>query len=125
MTLQQELGRRVFDGFGFSSRSASLFARPESPEELAGLLRRASEEGQTVGLRGSGRSYGDAAMNGGNIVLDVTGMKKILSWDPTEGIVEVEPGVTIEQLWRSTLADGWWPAVVPGTMFPTLAGCAA
>ncbi len=125
MTLQQELGRRVFDGFGFSSRSASLFARPQSGEELAAILRRAGEEGLTVGLRGSGRSYGDAAMNGGNVVLDVTGMRKILSWDPQSGIAEVEPGVTIEQLWRSTLADGWWPAVVPGTMFPTLAGCAA
>src|SRR5439155_23291644 len=27
--------------------------------------------------------------------------------------------------WRHALPDGWWPAVVPGTMFPTLGGCVA
>jgi FAD/FMN-containing dehydrogenase len=36
-----------------------------------------------------------------------------------------EPGVTIAQMWRHTLADGWWPPVVPGTMAVTLGGAAA
>lgn len=124
-TLQQSLGRRVFDGFGYSTRSTSLCAQPRAAEEIAAIFRRASEEGATVAMRGSGRSYGDAALNGGGVVLDTTGMDQILAWDPATGIAEVGPGVTIEKLWRSTLADGWWPAVVPGTMAPTLAGCAA
>ena len=34
-----------------------------------------------------------------------------------------EPGLTIEGLWRRTIQDGYWPAVVPGTMHPTLGGC--
>nr|MBC8332802.1 FAD-binding oxidoreductase [Anaerolineae bacterium] len=32
---------------------------------------------------------------------------------------------TIQQLWQYTLEDGWWPAVVPGTMTPTVGGCLA
>ena len=124
-TLQQSLGRRVFDGFGFSARSSSLTARPQTPEEVRAIFARAAEEGRKVAMRGSGRSYGDAALGGGEVVLDMTGMDRVLSWDAATGIAEVEPGVTVEKLWRSTLADGWWPAVVPGTMAPTLAGCAA
>ena len=124
-TLQQSLGRRVFDGFGFSARSASLTARPQTAEEVRAIFARASEEGRKVAMRGSGRSYGDAALGGGVVVLDMTGRDRVLSWDAATGIAEVEPGVTVEKLWRSTLADGWWPAVVPGTMAPTLAGCAA
>jgi decaprenylphospho-beta-D-ribofuranose 2-oxidase len=37
----------------------------------------------------------------------------------------VEPGVTIRQLWQYTIEDGWWPYVVPGTMYPTIGGTAA
>lgn len=120
-----QLPRRVFDGFGYSTRSVSPYVRPRSVDELQEVFTWAAEEGVHVGMRGSGRSYGDAAMNGGHVVLDMTGLDRVLSWDPEAGVLDAEPGVTIEQVWRTTLRDGWWPAVVPGTMFPTLGGCAA
>jgi decaprenylphospho-beta-D-ribofuranose 2-oxidase len=120
-----ELPRRVYSGFGLATRSVSAFARPTTVDEVTDLFRQASAEGVHVAMRGSGRSYGDAAMNGGELVLDMTGMNRVLAWDPATGVVDVEPGVTVEQLWRMSLRDGWWPMVVPGTMFPTLGGCAA
>ena len=43
----------------------------------------------------------------------------------TRAIATLEPGVTIEQLWKHILPDGYWPKVVSGTMFPTVAGAAA
>jgi decaprenylphospho-beta-D-ribofuranose 2-oxidase len=58
-------------------------------------------------------------------VLDTSRMSRILAWDPQSGVITCEPGVTIAQLWRATLADGWWPPVVPGTMAVTLGGAAA
>lgn len=119
------LPRRVFDGFGFTTRSVSVFVRPQDTEEVARLFLRATEEGRPVAMRGAGRSYGDAALNGGGLILDMTGMDRILAWDPQTGVVDVQPGVTIEKLWRATLRDGWWCPVVPGTMFATLGGIAA
>lgn len=77
----------------------------------------------TVTVRGAGRSYNDAALNGGGVVLDLTGMNRILAWDPGSGLVRCEAGVTIEQLWHNVLPDGWWPPVVSGTMTTTLGGC--
>ncbi|HHQ47569.1 MAG TPA: FAD-binding oxidoreductase, partial [Acidobacteria bacterium] len=73
-------------------------------------------------LRGAGRSYGDAAFFPEALVLDLSRMDRILSWDPATGVVEVEPGVRFSRLWRYVLGDGWWPAVVTGTMTPTLGG---
>jgi FAD/FMN-containing dehydrogenase len=64
-------------------------------------------------------------MNSENIVLDLRRLNRVLDWDPGAGVIRIEPGVTIGQLWRHTLEDGWWPAVVPGTMFPTLGGCSS
>jgi FAD/FMN-containing dehydrogenase len=40
-------------------------------------------------------------------------------------MITLEPGVTIAQLWQWSLPDGWWPAVVPGTMAVTIGGAAA
>ena len=74
-----ELPRRVYSGYGFSTRSVSAFATPQSGGDVAALFRQAEEEGVRVALRGSGRSYGDAAMNGGELVLDMTQMNRILA----------------------------------------------
>lgn len=117
--------RRVFDGYGFAVRGVSPYVRPRSAEEVASIFARATAEGIPVGMRGSGRSYGDAALNSAGMVMDMTGFDKVLSFDAEHGVAEVEPGVTISQLWRHALPHGYWPSVVPGTMAPTLGGCAA
>jgi len=77
----------------------------------------------TVTARGAGKSYNDASLNGGGIVMNLQRMNRILQWDPGTGSITVEPGVTIAQLWQAVLADGWWPPVVSGTMTTTLGGC--
>ncbi|MCC7360048.1 MAG: FAD-binding oxidoreductase [Anaerolineales bacterium] len=110
-------------GFGRAAQSTSYLYRPTHVEQIAELFREAATRGLSVALRGAGRSYGDAALNAGQIVLDLQRMNRVLAWDPATGVITVEPGVTIEQLWKYTLEDGWWPPVVPGTMFPTLGGC--
>lgn len=63
--------------------------------------------GLTVTARGAGRSYNDAALNGGGIVLDMTGMDQILEWDSATGLVRCEPGVTLEKLWQKVEPEGW------------------
>lgn len=116
---------RVLDGFGRSVRAACRYVEPKSVEDLAFALQQAQSEGLTVAFRGSGRSYGDASLNTGGMVVDATGLDRLLDWNPTTGVLEAEAGLTIEGLWRRTIEDGYWPAVVPGTMRPTLGGCVA
>src|SRR5436309_9804335 len=108
-----------------TARALSYVYRPSAPEGVRDVFETAREHGRSVALRGAGRSYGDASLNAENVVLDLTRMNRILDWNPATGIISVEPGVTIRQLWQYTLEDGWWPPVVPGTMFPTLGGVAA
>ncbi len=117
--------QRVLDGFGESVRAACRAVGPVRNSELVELFTRAKNERMRVTFRGAGRSYGDAALNDRELVLETAAWNRILAWDPATGIVEAEPGVTIAQLWQHTLPDGYWPAVVPGTMAPTLGGCLA
>ncbi|MGQ9833911.1 MAG: FAD-binding oxidoreductase [Candidatus Villigracilaceae bacterium] len=111
------------ENFGHSLSAPAYVLRPSNVEEIASAFQLSKKSGLSVTVRGAGRSYNDAALNGGRIVLDLTGLNHILAWDPASGVVRAEPGVTIQQLWQHVLPDGWWPPVVSGTMTTTLGGC--
>lgn len=111
------------ENFGHSLKTPSYLLQAGSGEDILAAFKLAKASGLTITVRGAGRSYNDAAMNGGGIVLDLQPMNRILSWDPASGITKVEPGVTLCQLWQTVLPDGWWPPVVSGTMATTLGGC--
>jgi len=113
------------EGWGMAVGACSRVLRPRSVEEIRECYDTARADGVPLGLRGGGNSYGDASVNERGHVLDVSRMNRTLAWDAERGVVEAEPGVTIEMLWKRILPDGWWPRVVSGTMFPTLAGALA
>lgn len=112
----------VLSGWGESVRGWARVWRPADAAAVAELLRRFGDEGRRATLRGSGRSYGDAALFARGDVVDLTAVRGIRSFDDATGVAEVGGGTTIEDLWRTFLPRGWWPRVVPGTMFPTVAG---
>ena len=113
----------TLENFGHSLSAPSYRFVPKNSEEIYEIFRLAKKSGLTVTTRGAGRSYNDASLNGGGIVLDITSMDRIIEWDAGSGVVRCEAGVTLEQLWHKVLPDGWWPPVVSGTMAPTLGGC--
>ncbi len=109
--------------FGRSLEAPSWLFEPQDAAEVAEIFALARREGLKVALRGAGRSYNDAALNGGGIVMRFNNMNRIESWDARVGVLEAQPGVTLEQVWQQVLPDGWWPPVVSGTMKTTLGGC--
>jgi decaprenylphospho-beta-D-ribofuranose 2-oxidase len=113
----------LLENFGHSLKSPAYLCRPVAVDDLPAVFNSAKTAGLTVTLRGAGRSYNDAALNGGGIVLDLKGINRILEWDPDSGVITVEPGLTLHELWHAVLPDGWWPPVVSGTMTTTLGGC--
>jgi decaprenylphospho-beta-D-ribofuranose 2-oxidase len=113
------------ENFGHSLKTPAYRFQPKTTKEILQAFQIARKAGLTVTARGAGRSYNDASLNGGGIVLDLSTMNRILEWDPASGLVRCEPGVTLQQLWQRVLLDGWWPPVVSGTMTTTLGGCLA
>jgi FAD/FMN-containing dehydrogenase len=123
MSLTLDNTFRQLENFGHSLRAPSYCFRPTHVEEILEVFDLAQQTGLTVTARGAGKSYNDASLNGGGIVLDMSAMNQILDWDPASGLIRCEPGVTIRQSWQCVEPDGWWPPVVSGTMQTTLGGC--
>lgn len=96
--------------------------------DLAGMLEvleAARAQGLSVIPHGAGHSYTDAALNTREAVMDVTPMHRILSWNAQHGIMQVEPGVTLQEMVQVAWKDGWWPVVSPSTARVTIGGCVA
>jgi FAD/FMN-containing dehydrogenase len=120
-----EAKQEDFEAWGMNARCSAPASHPRTVGELNGALTAARNAGTSAGLRGAGCSYGDAALNTDGSIIDFRDWNRILSFDEQTGVMVAEPGVTIGQVWQEALPHGWWPPVVPGTMFPTLGGCLA
>lgn len=107
-------------------RALTAKVRAWRPERAPGLAEafRAEREGGVIAHAG-GRSYGDAALNGGGDVIMTGRLDRILSADWETGEVVCEAGVTVGDLMRIALGHKFIVPVSPGTGFATVGGCLA
>ncbi len=98
-------------------------ARPEKRRNAVATF--LAEDAGTLCLRGLGRSYGDAAVNTGGRVLDMTRQDRMLSFDEARGVVECEAGASLAALIDAFLPRGFFLPVSPGTKFVTVGGAIA
>ena len=111
--------------WSMTERSPCYVLKAQDIDGIKHALTTARTWGLSVIPHGAGHSYTDAALNTNGVIIDVTGMRRILSWDPEQGIMQVEPGVTLRDIVRVALADRWWPPVTPSTADATIGGCVA
>ncbi len=114
--------RGVLTGWGSFPIAESDIYRPEKIAELAAVV---TSNSTSVIARGAGRAYGDAALNGGNRVVDMQRLSRMLAFDSESGLLRCEAGVTIGEIIDVFLRRGFFPPVVPGTQFVTLGGSVA
>jgi FAD/FMN-containing dehydrogenase len=74
---------------------------------------------------GLGRSYGDSCLCDGGTLLRTRGLDRLLAFDAEAGRLEVEAGVSLDEINRFALPRGWFLPVVPGTKFVTVGGAIA
>ena len=90
---------------------------------LVAALKEAGPRGALA--RGLGRSYGDAAQNGGGVVLRLSAGAGDVLLDETGGAATVGAGVSIDELLKVIVPRGFFVPVTPGTRFVTIGGAIA
>ncbi|MDR3474694.1 MAG: FAD-binding oxidoreductase [Devosia sp.] len=100
-------------------------ARPSFRDELPGLLAEngaADRKLLAIGLR---RSYGNSGLNADGGLLDMSGLDRLISFDPETGVLEAEAGASLAEILDFALPRGYFLPVTPGTRFVTLGGAIA
>ncbi|MEJ5918845.1 FAD-binding oxidoreductase [Corynebacterium sp. H78] len=121
---------RTLTGWGRTAPSTAEVLSTPNLEEIAAAVRAVAEQNDSkpahlrrgVIARGMGRSYGDPAQNSGGLVVDMQALNHIHSIDPESAIVDVDGGVTLDQLMKAALPYGLWVPVLPGTRQVTIGG---
>ena len=109
-------------GWGRTSPSSARVAQV-SQNNVAGLLKDPHHRG--VLMRGLGRSYGDAAQNAGGTVLTLEGSAEEAVLDRTAATVTAGAGVSLHDLLKVIVPQGFFVPVTPGTRFVTVGGAVA
>ena len=117
-------------GWGRTAPSVAEVLSTPDPEVIVTAVTRAAQDnadGRHRGViaRGLGRSYGDNAQNGGGLVIDMTALNRIHHMDQQTRIVDVDGGVSLDQLMKAALPLGLWIPVLPGTRQVTIGGAIA
>lgn len=73
--------------------------------------------------RGTGLSYGDASLS--SSILSTLKYNRVLAFDEATGVIEVEAGITIDEVLKVIVPKGWFVPVTPGTKFVTIGGAVA
>ncbi len=74
---------------------------------------------------GLGRSYGDSCLNNNGELLVTTGLNKIINFDIKTGVLDCEAGLSLQDLIKFALPQGWFLPVSPGTKYVTIGGAIA
>lgn len=74
---------------------------------------------------GNGRSYGDSCLAASGQVLHTASLNKFIKVDWDTGIILAEAGVSLDELLKLAIPQGWFLPVTPGTKFVTLGGAVA
>jgi decaprenylphospho-beta-D-ribofuranose 2-oxidase len=112
--------RTGLSGWGRTSTSYADLVSPNNESDIALALATSRD----VIARGLGRSYGDAALLSGGVVISNRELNGIGPIDG-DGVVTVGAGVSIDELLTQSIPRGWFVPVSPGTRQVTVGGAVA
>ena len=112
----------ILSGWGRTNPVTSEVVQPSSVEQLQQLIHAAPPK--SLIARGLGRSYGDAAQLKDGMVIQLSVFDQI-KLDPISGTITAGAGVSLDQILRVIVPEGFFLPVTPGTRNVTVGGAIA
>jgi FAD/FMN-containing dehydrogenase len=96
---------------------AQIGVRPERREQVPAIAAACARHGVSLTLRGAGTgNYGQCVPLAGGLVLDSSGLNRLLELDQASGVFCAEPGLLLADLEEQLLQHGREPRLLPSTV---------
>lgn len=105
----------------YSGRSAILY--PRNLNHFLEIIDFADTNKFQISGVGSRNSMADSVVNNNNLLVSSSKFNKIIKFDPQNGMLIAQSGITIREILYKTLPFGWIPKSIPGTLNATIGGC--
>ena len=104
--------------------SAPQVIKPNNYEDLLKNLKKHRKLGKVLPI-GMMRSYGNSCLIKEGLMLDMTEFRKINSFDEQSGLINVQAGISLDELLKFIVPKGWFVPTSPGTKYVTIGGAIA
>ncbi|MFK3666657.1 FAD-dependent oxidoreductase [Ochrobactrum teleogrylli] len=102
-----------------------LVASPAWRDQLPDLVASAQDSSSSLLACGLRRSYGDSGLNPDGSLIDISGLDRVIAFDPATRLLRAEAGVSFDAILNIIVRQGFFLPVTPGTRFVTLGGAVA
>ncbi len=121
MNINTKNKKKIY-GWARHDYSKSYYNEIDLIDDFDNFFETVNKNKLTVSLRANGRSYGDNTLNSNNIILKHKNFNKIINFNKNEGTIEVQSGITLEEIIIHTVPFGWILNVCPAHRYITVAG---
>ena len=98
-------------------RRAQIGVRPSHRDQVPAIAAACARHGVSLTLRGAGTgNYGQCVPLAGGLVLDLSGLNRLLELDPESGVFCAEPGIPLIALEQQLQRHGREPRLLPSTV---------
>ena len=116
--MAQQFKKRNYSGWGNYKKKKIQIFEIDSQSQILKIIK-----SKSILPIGMSRSYGDSSLS--KYLLRMTNLNRVIFFDTKKGVIEVEAGITINQLLKIIIPSGWFVPVTPGTSYVTVGGCIA
>ena len=110
------------DFIGYYQGKADVYVKPVDDEDVQTVMKIAYANNLNVTIRGAGTNLAGSTIPDGGVVLDMSGMNKILKLDEDTLTITVEPGVILKDLIKYVEDRGYLYAPDPAEKGASIGG---
>ena len=119
------LEKRKIESWGLKVSSEAFLSTPSSKNDFIKILDHAKNKNLSISFLGHACSHADSCQNKDNILVSTSKLNRIISFDISNGIIKVEPGVSISKILSIIIPHNWFMSCVPGSLDVTIGGAVA
>ena len=114
--------REKFICFNLTKSVNTITTSPQNLAELQEYLEIAKKQNLKIAIKAAGNSYSDVFLISNQLIIDISNLDSIKSFDSENGFVVVEPGVRIGNLLKIIMPKNWGLVGLSGSVTDLVSG---